>query len=86
MSGSRIVASAAAICLVIVACARPERPKSEVVAFQGEGHTSCGVSSTSPMHLSRVRGLSPEGHSFPYRGVAIWRDDVMSFLDRNCGR
>jgi carboxymethylenebutenolidase len=24
------------------------------------------------------------GHSFPYRGVAIWRDDVMAFLDRHC--
>ena len=25
-----------------------------------------------------------EGHSFPYRGVAAWRDDVLSFLDRHC--
>ena len=24
------------------------------------------------------------GHSFPYRGVGIWRDDVTSFLDRHC--
>jgi dienelactone hydrolase len=24
------------------------------------------------------------GHSFPYRGVGIWRDDVMAFVDRHC--
>jgi len=24
------------------------------------------------------------GHSFAYRGVAIWRDDVLAFLDRHC--
>jgi carboxymethylenebutenolidase len=24
------------------------------------------------------------GHSFPYRGVGIWRDDVIAFLDRHC--
>lgn len=24
------------------------------------------------------------GHSFPYRGVSIWRDDVIAFLDRYC--
>ena len=24
------------------------------------------------------------GHSFPYRGVDIWRDDVIAFLDRSC--
>lgn len=26
-----------------------------------------------------------EGHSFPCSGVAIWRDDVVAFLDRHCG-
>jgi dienelactone hydrolase len=25
-----------------------------------------------------------DGHSLPYRGVHIWRDDVMAFLDRHC--
>lgn len=25
-----------------------------------------------------------EGHSFPYRGSSIWKDDVFKFLDRNC--
>lgn len=30
-------------------------------------------------------GSSPrEGHSFPYRGVAVWRDDVLAFLERHC--
>ncbi len=30
-------------------------------------------------------GTSPEdGHSFPYRGADIWRDDVFRFLDKNC--
>jgi carboxymethylenebutenolidase len=24
------------------------------------------------------------GHSFPYRGVNTWKDDVMAFLDRHC--
>ena len=27
-----------------------------------------------------------DGHSLPYRGVKIWRDDVMAFLDRHCLR
>jgi carboxymethylenebutenolidase len=25
-----------------------------------------------------------DGHSFAYRGTAIWKDDVLEFLDRNC--
>jgi len=25
-----------------------------------------------------------DGHSFPYRGVSVWRDDVMQFLERHC--
>jgi dienelactone hydrolase len=25
-----------------------------------------------------------DGHSFPYRGVAVWRDDVLGFLERHC--
>jgi dipeptidyl aminopeptidase/acylaminoacyl peptidase len=25
-----------------------------------------------------------EGHSFPYRGVKIWREGVLDFLDRHC--
>jgi carboxymethylenebutenolidase len=27
-----------------------------------------------------------EGHSFAYRGSDVWKDDVLSFLDRNCLR
>jgi dienelactone hydrolase len=27
---------------------------------------------------------SRDGHSFPYRGVDVWKADVLSFLDRNC--
>lgn len=26
------------------------------------------------------------GHSFPYRGVDVWREDVMAFLERHCLR
>jgi dipeptidyl aminopeptidase/acylaminoacyl peptidase len=26
-----------------------------------------------------------EGHSFAYRGVALWSEDVLRFLGRNCG-
>jgi dienelactone hydrolase len=26
-----------------------------------------------------------DGHAFPYRGVDIWKADVLAFLDRNCG-
>ena len=26
------------------------------------------------------------GHSFPYRGVEVWRDDVIAFLERHCLR
>ncbi|AHK05041.1 hypothetical protein X971_5202 (plasmid) [Agrobacterium tumefaciens LBA4213 (Ach5)] len=26
-----------------------------------------------------------DGHAFPYRGVDIWKADILAFLDRNCG-
>lgn len=26
-----------------------------------------------------------DGHAFPYRGVDVWKADVLSFLDGNCG-
>jgi dipeptidyl aminopeptidase/acylaminoacyl peptidase len=29
---------------------------------------------------------SLEGHSFAYRGVEIWKDDVLQFIDKNCRR
>ncbi|MDR6871980.1 dienelactone hydrolase [Bosea sp. BE125] len=28
---------------------------------------------------------SREGHAFPYRGVDIWKDEVIRFLERHCG-
>jgi hypothetical protein len=32
-------------------------------------------------------GMSAQnGHSFAYRGVNIWRDEVTGFIERNCAR
>ncbi|CDZ51720.1 alpha/beta hydrolase family protein [Neorhizobium galegae] len=28
---------------------------------------------------------SRDGHAFPYRGVDVWRSDIVRFLDQNCG-
>jgi dienelactone hydrolase len=38
------------------------------------------------MKIYPAFGASREdGHSFAYRGVAVWGDDVLQFLGRNCG-
>jgi dienelactone hydrolase len=31
-------------------------------------------------------GSAQDGHSFAYRGVDVWKDDVLAFLSRNCLR
>jgi carboxymethylenebutenolidase len=37
------------------------------------------------IHLYAPFGDSPQdGHSFTWRGVAIWKNDVLDFLDRHC--
>jgi carboxymethylenebutenolidase len=39
------------------------------------------------IHLyPRFGETAAAGHSFAWRGVAIWRDDVFGFLDRHCTR
>jgi len=39
------------------------------------------------IHIYPTYGTSPrEGHSFPYRGVDVWKDDVLQFLNRKCGQ
>ena len=27
-----------------------------------------------------------DGHSFPYRGVSLWFDDVFNFIEKHCGK
>jgi carboxymethylenebutenolidase len=37
------------------------------------------------IHLYARFGESPaDGHSFAWRGVALWKDDVLRFLDQHC--
>jgi carboxymethylenebutenolidase len=39
------------------------------------------------IHLyPRFGDTAAAGHSFAWRGVAIWKDDVLRFLERNCTR
>ena len=37
------------------------------------------------MRIYPALGNSPrDGHAFPYRGVDVWKNDVLRFLDQNC--
>ncbi|MGB6604655.1 MAG: hypothetical protein WA747_15315 [Steroidobacteraceae bacterium] len=39
------------------------------------------------IHLyPRFGDTAAAGHSFTWRGVAIWKDDVFHFLDQHCAR
>jgi carboxymethylenebutenolidase len=73
-----------------------ERAKPPVFFFQAENDFNLEPSRTlfAARHragLPAVLKIYPaygwsrrDGHSFPYRGVSVWRDDVMQFLERHC--
>lgn len=73
-----------------------ERAKAPILFFQAENDYSVAPSRTlyaamraagkpAQIRLYPPYGDSPqEGHSFAYRGAAVWRDDVLRFLDDNC--
>jgi carboxymethylenebutenolidase len=69
-----------------------------VLFFQAENDYSIAPSQTlfairekhalpSEIRIYPAFGSSQrDGHSLPYRGVPVWRDDVLAFLERHCVR
>jgi carboxymethylenebutenolidase len=75
-----------------------QHSKSPIFFFQAENDYTVepsrtlyaamrGAGGQAEIHIYPAFGHSPEGgHSFAYRGVDVWKDDVLRFLNAHCQR
>jgi carboxymethylenebutenolidase len=75
-----------------------ERAQAPILFFQAQSDYTVAPSrelyramraagKPAQIHLyPRFGDSAQDGHSFTWRGVAIWKDDVLRFIDRHCPR
>ncbi len=75
-----------------------QRSKAPILFFQAENDYSLAPSRTlyatmkaanrpAEIRIYPSYGHSPqEGHSFAYRGVEVWKNDVLQFLSKSCNQ